>query len=313
MTTTAILRGVSLSRTVASALPCVVRDGRWQWRLHDKSWGGRARDVLSQLERLERGDVTDSQPFKRNDRKIVFRLQGDPSVDRGHADAAPQTALIVKAFLLTTLRKRLKHHRFGLNEASNMLTAAQRGLPTPRLFGYGQRRTRLGLPDRQVLLIESLDAHTALLDLLQPIREERDAVRDLLARTTPLFTSLYHAGCLHIDVNAANVMLAAAVDANRPAALIDFQHARFRDRPSVEWLLFEAGHFARSCGPIGDKEDSDGDGNGDGNGDVLTAWLDDLLAAIDPTGAVDRDAWRQRFRHYVEADLSRSERRSIRP
>lgn len=113
----------------------------------------------------------------------------------------------------------------------------------------------------------------------------------------------YGAGCLHIDVNAANVMLSAAghnADADRPAALIDFQHARFRDQPSVEWLTFEAAHFAKSCGRLGDEC-------------ILNDWLGDLLKAIEPGDATDRDACRERFRHYLEADLSRGERKAIRP
>lgn len=280
---------LSKLRVMRSALKSRYVDSRRiRWWLKDQNLIPVARSVVSAVRDVTKQAGPPSiKAIKASERKVVFRM--DHPLDA-------QQSFIAKVFLLNRLEHRLKYHRYGLDEAANLLRAKARGVNTPDVYGYGHIYDILGLVKVSIIILEDLRG-------LSPIRElmctkSQDECSRIFMRTVPLFAKLYEAGCNHIDVNSGAVMLSED-HLDSKVSVLDFQHAKFYSTPSNEILMFEAGHFAKSCSDCVPRE-------------TIDEWLATLL---DTTGIRDtalRAELIERFNYYFSTYLSRKERRKIR-
>lgn len=275
-------------RIITSALKFRYRDSRRvKWWLEDESLIPVAQSVAAAIRDITKQTVPSNvKIIKSRERKIIFRIEGSKAVSQ---------SFIVKVFFLEHFAHRLKYHRYGLDEVANLLKAKDKGINTPEVYGYGQIHDLLGLVKVSIIILEDL------VDL-SPIRElmgikSADECSRMFMRTLPLFVSLYRANCNHIDVNGGAVMLC---DHNPDSQLflLDFQHARFYNKPSLEVLAFEAGLFAKSCARWLSS-------------DIIYEWFAEILNAVDVSGPGAREKMRSRFDFYLKADLSRRERQKI--
>jgi len=284
--------------TIRSALPITyrspgsTRDGpRDRWWLEDESLIPVVRDLVRIAATRPLSPDADVEVLKENDRKVVLRLVLSPQNGTG-------AGFIAKVHYLEALRRRMGYRRLCFDEAAATITATGRGVPAPRIAGCGLLATPFGLVSAGMLLQEDLSGCTTVSDLIRSRGRDGKSCADLLERTTPLFISLFEAGCNHIDANCDNILLAGGGGA---AYLIDFQHAQFFDRPSAEVLMLEAGVFARSLTLRGLVSE-----------DELRAWLDGLLVAAGVAGGDDKERLARRFDHYRAVSLSRRVRRRVR-
>lgn len=200
-----------------------------------------------------------------------------------------------RPFFLNRLEHKLKYHRYGLDEVANLLKAADKGVNTPRVYGYGHIYNLLRLVEASVIILEDLSGLSPINNILcKGTDNER---HQIFMRTIPLFVSLYNAGCNHIDVNSGAVMLCEN-NLNPAVFLLDFQHARFYNKPSTEILMFEAAYFAKSCRDWISTA-------------TVNEWLDKLLAAVANNCMAERQKMIESFYYYFVAELSRKQRKTL--
>lgn len=260
---------------------------RIKWWLKDQSLIPVAQSIAETIRNIATHVLCpDIRIFKLNERKAVFWA---------HHPRDPARSFVVKAFFLNRFEHRFKHHRYGRDEAANILTARDRGISAPELFAYGQITNRLAFVKVSIITLEYLPDLSPIRALMRTKSE--DECSRLFMRTIPLFVSLYKARCKHIDINTANVMLSEH-SINPGVFLLDFQHAEFFDKPSTEVLMFEAGYFARSCRNFVPVK-------------TITEWLDKLMTAVGINGTPDAQRLEERFNYYSVARLSRKQRKKI--
>jgi tRNA A-37 threonylcarbamoyl transferase component Bud32 len=287
-----------VNAAIERALPFEVRRVRSLWRLADERTAallGAVEALIADWESGGRGFEERGAPYKRTDRKLVARIEAPP---RAALSAGGPAACVAKAFRLRRLSHQLRHRRFAEAEARNLLLAAERGIAVPRVLGIGRLQRRPLLVQTAVLLVELLEHREPLLALLRDAARDRARVDALLEAVLPVFLDLYRAGCHHIDMNGANLLVRPHDLALRPY-VVDFQHARFGGASSLEHLSLAAGRFARSALAVVDSA-------------ALDAWLEALLDAAGVLDAAARGRLRQRFAHYRDESLSRRERRAVR-
>lgn len=228
---------LSNQRILASALRFKYSGAhRATWWLRDESLtalcesvGGVARDIIGNSVGPE------VQMLKSTERKAVFRVQ-----DPGEEGAR----YVAKLFCLEHLSRRLRYWRYGLDEVANLLQAEARGINTPKVYGYGHTHDAFGLVRASIVILEDFHDLSLMSDLMSVMPESERV--GLFMNTIPLFVSLYRANCNHIDLNGNAIMLDSQ-SSNPELFLLDFHHAKFHNKPSVNVLMFEAGYFARSC------------------------------------------------------------------
>jgi hypothetical protein len=186
-----------------------------------------------------------------------------------------------------TLSESLRHRSRGWSELRNMLHAAQRGIPVPKVLGFGVRRD-WGLVRQTVVLIEFLEEHRTLDDLFQNARSAEER-RGYLYRCIPLVLALYRGGFNHIDPGPPNIMLHPAQP--EKDVMIDFQDAPFYPKPSAEILCCQLGHLLNHFRVHFSEEE-------------LRAWLDQVLEGA---GLSASEGLRDRVAAYRVAPLERKE------
>lgn len=207
---------------IADALPDEACLGSACWHLAEGfdqsplSFVGRAVDAPA--------EIAGADLLKRATRRLVFRHRY-ASVD-----------LLVKAFPLTGLKKRLQHRKYADAEVVNLLQARKLGLPVPVLYAFG-RSSRLGLVNWNALITEFVDLPCLEAQMAAADMDER---RQLIDSTYPFFDQLYRAGCNHIDLKPGSFL----TDAEGHGCIIDFQYVDFLNEPSPRILASQAGHFA---------------------------------------------------------------------
>jgi len=279
---------LSNRRIVKSVLKFTYEDSRRvKWWLKDESLVPAARSITETIRNITHHSLLPkAEIFKLTDRKAVFRVE--PSEGAGRP-------LVAKAFLLPRLEHRLKYHKYGLDEVANLLKAADKGINTPRVYGYGHIYSLFRLVEANVVISEDLLGLSPVKYLL--LKGTDNERHQIFMRTIPLFVSLYNAGCNHIDVNSGAVMLSER-NLNHEVFLLDFQHAKFYDKPSSEILMFEAGHFAKACRNWISTE-------------TVNEWLDELLRIVDINDTDEIQKMKRRFDYYSKAELSRKHRKTI--
>lgn len=275
-------------RIIKSALKFRYEDSRKvKWWLRDESLVPVVQSVAETIRNITHHTLRPNATiFKLTDRKAVFRAE--------HPEGTGQS-FVAKAFLLNRLEQRFKYHKYGLDEAANLLKAAEKGINTPRVYGYGHIYSPLRFVEANVIISEDLLGLSTIRNLL--LKGKEDERHRIFMRTIPLFVSLYNAGCNHIDVNSGAVMLCEK-NLNPAVFLLDFQHAKFYDEPSREILMFEAGHFAKACRNWISTE-------------TVNEWLGKLLRAVDINNTDEIQKMKRRFYYYFKAELSRKHRRKL--
>lgn len=274
---------------IASALPVQVRTPQWHlWFLRDRTW----LDFLPCLQQYLAAPAS-ARPaevvvLKSGVRREVLRW----SLAAG-GNGLPAT-VVVKCFPVTSLKMGLySWRRYAPAETANLLEAARRDLPTPRVFMYGEVRRHFLVRSTTIVMQD----FAGLVPLAGPLGAAAargqdpqpwlDAVADLLLK-------LYRAGCNHIDLNPLNLLVHPADP--RELRLIDFHYVRYQAAPSLNILAFHLGYFSAGAREwIADER--------------LARWAETVLQRA---GAPDPTAARQQFRVYRDARLSRQERLRLR-
>jgi len=278
----------SKQRILKSVLKFRYEDsGKVKWWLRDNSLALLAQSIAGTIRNITHHELQSNvEIFKLTDRKAVFSVEYPSGSDSSY---------VAKAFLLSRFENRFKYHRYGLNEVANLLTAMDRGINTPKVYGYGHIYSLLRLVEASVIIMEDLhDLSPIKMLLLKGTDNERHQV---FMRTIPLFVSLYNAGCNHIDVNSGAIMLCEH-NLNPNVFLVDLQHAKFHSKPSSEILMFEAGRFAKSCQDWISTE-------------IVNEWLDKLLMAVNINHTKEMQEMKGRFSYYCKAELSRKHRKTL--
>ena len=144
--------------------------------------------------------------------------------------------IVIKAFPLDSLEKKLKHQKYAFTEAQNILRARRLGIPSPKLFGFGMQKRYCLVSWNAVLLEYITDSSMELmLDEMDNLSEKYR----LLERAFPLFKILYESGCNHIDFKPGSIHLNET-----EAKIIDFQYVNFLSQPSLRVFAAQAGYFA---------------------------------------------------------------------
>lgn len=285
----------SQRRVVVEALPHGHRDAFGAvWHLADGS-------LVSAVECVSRYAHTKDACTAATDIQIL-RQRRHKQVVRVTTGDAESRSWVAKIFRLASLRRRFRNHvigynRFGLGEAANLIVAARRGLTVPRVYGYGYARGPSHLIHMNMIVLEDLAPRVSVSELLKRSAKDQTKCADILMRTIPVLAGLFRAGCSHIDVNLEAILLEA--EGSQQAFLLDFEHARFSDRASLEVLAFEAGYFARCCRHWLERE-------------AIDRWFCRLLETVGVTDDMMTRAAVKRFDHYLNVSLSRGERRKIR-
>lgn len=258
-----------------------------RWWLEDETLVPAALSITEVIRNINEHILRpDIEIFKLNERKAVFRVEC-PHITK--------KSFVAKVFFLNRLKNGLKYHKYGLDEVANLIRAADRGINTPNVYGYGHINNALGLVKASVIILEDLRGLLSLDKIMNKTREdERPGV---LMCTIPLFVSLYRAGCNHIDMNNGAVMLCEQ-NLNSSVYLLDFQHAKFYKKPNTEILMFEAGYFAKSCRRWASAE-------------IINGWLNTLIDSIGISSAPDRTKMIKQFNYYFRTELSRKHRKSL--
>ena len=127
-----------------------------------------------------------------------------------------------------------------VEEVINTHGAQKRGAPVAGLYGFGYRKSALGLIQEFFIFTEMLDGYVSGLDWL---RQERD-VNSLITVSFKLLRSLHSKGVVHMDFWANNVM----IDPQRPthAKAIDLENCFLSSSNYLtEVLAFQFGFYYR--------------------------------------------------------------------
>lgn len=237
----------------------------------------------------------DVEMLKLTEQKAVFHVR-NPKY--------PGETFVAKVFFLNHFSHRLNYALYGLDEAANLIQARCRGISTPEVYGYGQVYDRLGLVRTSIIILEDLDNMQTIGNLLSTMSEiERS---EIFMNTVPLFVSLYRANCNHIDLGSGNVVMLGNHRTNPRLFLLDFQHAKFYNKPSLNILMFEAGYFARSCREWISAE-------------IAVEWADMILSNVGIKDPAERQKAKVIFEYHrqgkgrtpTQTTLSRRQRKKI--
>jgi tRNA A-37 threonylcarbamoyl transferase component Bud32 len=260
---------------------------RAKWWLRDESLAPLAESIAGTIRDIKHQALRSGiEIFKLTERKAVFRMEHPNSLG---------SSFVAKAILLSRFEHRFKYYKYGLNEAANLLTAMDRGINTPKIYGYGHIYGLFGLVEASVIIMEDLPGLSPIKKLL--LKGTDNERHQIFMRTIPSFVSLYNAGCNHIDVNCEAIMLCEH-GLNPNVFLLDFQYAKFHDKPSSEILMFEAGYFVKSCRNWISTE-------------TINEWLDELLNAVNIGHTNNIKELKERFYYYCKAELSRKHRKIL--
>ena len=268
---------------------------RASWWLKDMNLAACADSVVDIIRSIiSKAVPPDIEMIKLTPRKAVFRVSNPHN---------SHETFVVKAFFLNHFSHRLNYRLYGLDETANLIQAKDRGINTPDVYGYGHVYDRLGLVRTGIIILEDLGHMPTIGNLLDTIPEiERS---EIFTNTVPLFVSLYRANCNHIDLGSSAVMLGNN-SSNPPIFLLDFQHARFYNKPSLNILMFEAGYFARSCRQWI-------------SGEIAMEWADMILSNVGIKDQTQRQKAKETFEYHrqgkgrtpTQTTLSRKHRKRI--
>lgn len=289
---------MSKRRIIRSALEYTYAScPRAKWWLKDTSLIPLIESVQAAIHSFkESSSVRNFKILKQGERGLIFRIEASPVVEE---------TFIVKVFCISCLRQKLKYHwlkysqnKFAFGEGTNLIIAAGRGLMVPKVYAYGRMYGACHLIQTDILIIEDLTNTTPIGELLELNKGNEIKCSEILGRSIPLFAHLYQAKCNNIDVNPGSIMLCSE-NSEQGAFMVDFEYAKFYDKPSLEILMFEAAHFTKHFKSIFPKE-------------IIVDWLAELLATIGIRDHRIEEKLMERFDYYFDTYPSRKERARIR-
>lgn len=133
--------------------------------------------------------------------------------------------VILKLFPLSNPASRLRYKKYALREFQNYDRARAAGIPSPRCFGYIERRS-FGFVNLCGVILEDLAEYRDALQLSAHGGYVQAAMRCI----APL-GQLYETGVNHIDARDENILFRADVH-----KIIDWQYASFVE-PRAAWFL----------------------------------------------------------------------------
>lgn len=135
--------------------------------------------------------------------------------------------------------KRCGMYDWPIEELMNTAEAQRRGVRVPSLIAFGYTRSPVGLANDVIIITELLPDHT---DGLKWVNANPHRVEHLIAKAFELLQALNSKGIIHMDLWAANVMLANTGDA--PAHAIDLENCFLKAPEDLsETLGFQFGFF----------------------------------------------------------------------
>lgn len=214
-------------------------------------------------------------------RRLVFVIK--PSTIGGKG-------FVAKVFTLYKLRIRLKYclmkyNRYKFAEAANLIIARKRGMKVPRVYGYGRINGLFGLIEKDILLLEYLNHHISVGELLEKNKENKEKCIDILGRAIPVFVSFYNARCNSWDINPGSIMLNLKDPNTEPFAL-DFEYVIFYKKKSLEVLAHLAANFAKGF-------------SGWMNREIIDSWVIKLLDRVEIADVNIRKNFTNRFNYYM--------------
>lgn len=234
--------------------------GGIRWRLAGRAWMDAARVASDAIRDPE--IIPDAKLLKSGTRRLVF-ADGTGAAEPGAA-GIDADRWVIKAFPLDGLRSRLKHRKYARSEAANLILARQRSVPAPAVHALGEQR-RLGLVVWNAVIMDWVGGRT-FSEALHRAADDGERL-DVLRRCARLFRLLYRAGCNHIDLKPEAVRIGQDTAAD---GIIDFQYCTFRDGPSLDTVMAQAGHFAHWW----EKQDP-------GDSTWISCWVEHLLGVLE--------------------------------
>ena len=223
--------------------------------------------------------------LKDSSNRFIFRLK----VNSAELDIS---SVIVKSFPMKRLKQRLyQYRRYGPREAANLLRAAGRSIPVPGVYGCGQIG-RFGLVESTAVMMEDLNRHRSICELLSSADLKDSGKIELLRRAGQLFLRLYEGGCNHIDISGQSVWLSKTDDDDR---LIDFQYTAFHTQPSLMVLMFNMAYFSNSVAGLVSET-------------LFEPWVRKVLEELSVTNT---ESWIEVYRQFKSKRLSRKQRLAI--
>jgi len=265
---------------------CYNESWKIQWRLRDESLVAISRLAADAVRNFgNKSAGSGIRILKSNDRKATFLLETHVNGGKSY---------VIKVFFLKRFKERLKYHKYALDETANLIKAVQRNINVPKVYGYGVFKNSIGLVKAGVVILEHLpDVYT--IGELMACKNELER-RSLFMATIPVFISLYNAACNHIDINPGAIMMSDNADSG--VFLLDFQHAKFHDKPNIEILMFETAFFAKSCKELISKQ-------------TIDEWITRILTIVNVSQSPGQQLAKIRFRYYYNEDLARRRRKVI--
>ncbi len=215
---------MNLLYSFEDVLPVMLSAGQpvSHWCIHDQNLANYIEGVVNLINNPAL--VRETNLLKYAKRRLVFK------------HCIKDLDIVIKAFPLDSIEKKLKHKKYAFTEARNILRAQQRGIPSPKLLGFGMQKRNCLVSWNSVLLEYITDSSMELmLDIMDNLSERYL----LLERAFPLFSILYESGCNHIDFKPGSIHLNET-----DAKIIDFQYVNFLSQPSLRVLAAQAGYFA---------------------------------------------------------------------
>lgn len=216
---------------IQDALPNVSREPRSgaRWWIEESSITTDAVKNITQTI-LSPESISQDNRLKKGNRRLVFKAYENAT-----------QPFVVKAFPLKNPKHRFLHKKYAHEEAKNLLLAASRGVPVPKVYAYGEYR-KWGLVKWSAVVMEFAPGKT--LDEYLMNTDSEASRFSLLEETYGLIKQLYLAGCFHMDFRVDSIHYN---DSERQEQkLIDFQYAHFSENPSLQSMALNAGLFAFS-------------------------------------------------------------------
>jgi hypothetical protein len=283
-------------RILKTALKFEYRDAaRTVWRLKDEGLVAVAQSILPAINKFNESSLPHNFHLLKGKKgeRTVFRVNSSPSNKK---------SFVVKVCPLTRFRHRLKytmmkHQMFGFSEVANLIIAAERGLNVPKVYGYGYVYDFFRLIKMSIAIIEDLNHYSRVDELLKLNRGDEQKYAEILNRTIPVFVDLYKAGCNNIEINLHAIMLSD--NGSYPDAFVlDFEGAKFHNKPSLEILMFEAASLVKWSPQLLTEE-------------VINNWLAKLFVAIKVDDGNIKRKMIERFNYYRITKLHRKDRIKI--
>ncbi len=253
------------------------------WLLEREEFSRFADSTVAHIHNFVESNTT--RLLKSGPNRLVFRVHLP-------AEYSSVSSVIVKSFPMHGFKQKLfRYQRYGPAETANLLIASQRMIPVPHVHGYGWIREH-GLVSNTLIMMEDLNRHHSIRDLLGAGDTAKADRTEVLQRTGRLLRRLYQGKCNHIDISDRSILLDADNEDDR---VIDLHYVNYLKRPSLTVLMFNLAYLGNS---IADRV----------NEKMLEDWVKGMLAEL---AVSEIDHWITVYEEFRHKRLSRRERLSI--